>query len=377
MIFIGGAVGIAVLVAVIGLLQRPMEFWAGYLTAVVFWLGTSLGCLGIALLHALTGGRWGTAISRDLRAGLSAGLVGLVAGVAVAFAAATLYPGVASETATPLNAHQQSYLAVPLVVGRFVLAAVVWVGLGGWLLWGDVRRSANPEFRLSARKAALGLMAFWLTVTFAVVDGVLSLTPGWFSSLFPVMEIVGFAVAGMALAILVRAFANSGNNGTETERRATHDLGNLLLAFNLVWVYLAFSQYLIIWSGDLPHEVTWYLDRRDPVTAGVSVALFALHFVVPFGLLLSRDIKRSVQRLACVAGLLLLMRLVAVAWTILPATEAEGLWAVVLVIANWTALGGVWLLVFRAVRSRLPEIAASNDEPSAAAAVGESAEGSA
>lgn len=330
-------------------------FWTAYLTAVVFWLGTSLGCLGIALLHAVTGGRWGHAIARELRAGIAAGAVSLMAVLPLAFAAAMLYPGAESETASVLNKHQQQYYSTPFVAGRVVLVIVVWAGLGAGLLRMHARRRNDPGIKPSARKAALGLVAFWLTVTVAVIDGVMSLFPGWFSSLFPVMEIVGFAVAGMALAIVVRRFEKPPEDWTEDERQRTHDLGNMLQAFNMVWVYLAFSQYLIIWSGDLPYEVSWYIDRRDPMFAAGATALFALHFVVPFGLLLSRDLKRNIHRLAGVAGLLLVMRLVAIAWTILPTTDSPIL-AGVLTLLLWAVLGAVWLLVFRAVKQCLPVI---------------------
>lgn len=342
----------ALIVSVFGAFFEAPAFWSGYLAALVFWLGASLGCSAIALLHLLTGGRWGAAIARDLRAGAGTLAIGAAGIVPLLFGAATLYPGAGSSATSVLNEHQQRYLDFPAVAARTITELLIWSGLAAWLLY-SFRRQSTAGATPSPRKAALGLIALWLTATMAVVDGVMALTPDWSSSLLPMIEIVGFGLTALAFVIIVRA-AELSNALSEADRRISHDLGNLLLAFNLVWVYLAFSQYLITWSGDLPHEVTWYLNRQNPAAAAVAVALILLHFALPFGLLLSRSVKRNPQSLARVAALLLVMRLVAVAWTILPATAAGGFWSAVLTLSNTIILGGLWLALFAAIRRRLP-----------------------
>lgn len=370
-----GLAGTALVVSLVGLWQRPTAFWAAYLTAVVFWLSVSLGCLGTALLHSLTGGRWGEAVGRELRAGLAPLAVGLLAVVPLAFGASAIYPGAASEGETVLNAHQRTYFTPVMIGGRIALYAVVWGGLSAWLLWAHNRYREHYASAVGQRKAALGLLAFWLTVTFASVDGLMSLTPGWASSMFPLMAVVGTGIAGLAFVVVVRGLTLSRDNPTERQRRDMHDLGNMLQAYNMMWTYLAFSQYLITWSGDIADEVQWYFDRRNPVTNVVAVALFLLHFVVPFLLLLSRDLKRNPRKLAAVAGLLLVMRLLADAWIVLPPTGADAAWGAALVVCNVVVIGAAWLSVFFATRRRLPELAPAGDASASEPSSQQSAEG--
>ncbi len=355
---IAGAVVAAAIISVWGMLQAPESFWPAWLTGVVFWMGMSLGCLAIALLNSLTGGRWGECVGHELRAGIGALSVGLLAAVPLIFAADQVFPPAFSNAAEELNSHQLLYFQANQVLIRIAVIVLTWCLMGGWLLWAITgnRKPTGYARATSPRKAAVGLLAFWLVTTFAIFDAILSLTPHWVSSLFPITQIVGFAVSGMAMVVIVRGLSLPRENLTTVELNDTHDSANMLQAFNLVWVYLSFSQYLIIWSGDLPHEVVWYLDRRDPFTGAISVALFALHFVVPFGLLLSRPLKRKPRAVAAVAALLLVMEFVSDCWIMLPSTSAHGVWAVVLAASNFILIGGVWLLVFGLLRSRLPRI---------------------
>jgi hypothetical protein len=183
--------------------------------------------------------------------------------------------------------------------------------------------------------------------------------------MFPLMVIVGAGVAGLAFAIAARSVALSAGSPTEPQRRDTHDLGNMLQAYNMMWTYLAFSQYLIIWSGDIASDVKWYLDRRVPLMIGISISLFLLHFAVPFLLLLSRDLKRDPRKLATVAGLLLAMRLVADAWIVLPSSAANAAWAVALTVACAIVIGAASVAAFVGVRRRLPAIEPATGEQAA------------
>jgi hypothetical protein len=366
-LLVGAAVAIvALVVCLFGLVMRPAAFWAGYLAAVTFWLAVGLGCLGTALLHSLTGGRWGEAIGLELRAGFGPLAVGVAAVIPLAFGAAWIYPAGGSSGAAAFNAHQERYFAPPWVIGRIVLYAIVWLGLAAWLLWAHGRnRSTAYATAVSPRRAAVGILAFWLATTFAAVDGLMSLTPHWASSMFPLMVIVGAGVAGLAFAIAARSVALSAGSPTEPQRRDTHDLGNMLQAYNMMWTYLAFSQYLIIWSGDIASEVKWYLDRREPLMIGISMSLFLLHFAVPFLLLLSRNLKRDPRKLATVAGLLLAMRLVADAWIVLPSSAANAAWAVALTVACAIVIGAASVAAFVGVRRRLPAIEPATGEQAA------------
>jgi hypothetical protein len=182
----------------------------------------------------------------------------------------------------------------------------------------------------------------------------MSLTPHWFSTMFPLTSMLNAAVCGLAMTVIVHTLRLSSPTKDEMER--AQDLGNLLQAFNLMWVYLAFSQYLLIWSGDIREEVEWYLHRRTPLWTAAAVFLFFFHFVFPFLLLLSRPLKRGPGRLRGVAILLLVACLVDNAWTILPNCPASHGMALLSMVVSLLAILGVWLAAFRWRFNRIQDL---------------------
>lgn len=346
---------IAPILCAVSAFFAPNSFWAAYFTAVVFWTGASLGCLGIALLHRLTGGNWGWSIQRELNAATGALPVAILSLAPLLYGAQYVFPWVAGDSAeTVLNAHQQIWFAPTVLLSRLLLVIAIWCGLGRWCVVGNLRQATGAAPLPSPRYAAIGLIALWLTITVAAIDGLMSLSPGWSSSMFGALHSMGFALTGLALAIVGRTISIDGRNLTSDECDSTQDLGSLLLAFNLLWVYFAFSEYLIIWSGDLPFEISWFMDRRRGWSLAAAIGLMLLHFVVPFGCLLSRELKRDPRRLAAVAGLLLLMELSHIAWTVFPAVPGVGAASVLFAALSVAAIGGPWLLVFAAVQRRFP-----------------------
>lgn len=284
------------------------RFWQAYLFAYLFVTGLAIGTLGLLLIHTLTGGVWGEAIRRPMErvAGkipwFALGLVPLLYGLK------HLYPWVdASVLALDPGLRQKAaYLNVPFFWMRTVVFFAVWSVLG-WM----AARVRTPEARRNL--GGIGLVLYALTATFFAVDWFMSLEPHWSSTIYGAMVVIGQILAALAFFIVgnVRRPAVS--------EAASHDLGNLLLAFVMFWAYLAFSQYLIIWSGNLPAEIPWYLRRQAGIWAAVAVSLILLHFALPFFLLLHRPIKRQVRRLAWVAGLVLVMRVIDTVWLIYPA----------------------------------------------------------
>lgn len=364
----------AVVVGALGL--RPRSVWPPLFLAWVFWLGVSLGCAGIALLHRLTGGRWGLSIERDLVAATWAlpamALVGvlMLAGHPVitgfespesapetaALHGATHGPGVAA-----LNAQQQRYFRPVWVLVRGVAYFAGWIGCA-WLAFHRHRELAGTAVRrLSPRLSAIGLIVFWGAGSFATFDWLMSLDPDWYSTVYGALHLMGFVVSGMAFVILMRALGGL-PAAAEESRQRTHDLGNLLLAFNLLWVYLAFCQWLIVWSADLPFESAWYLRRLHGFWSATALLLVCFHFVVPFALLLSRDLKRDAQRLGIVAGLLLLARVMDLAWNILPAVEGVTAATGVLLPVALAGVGGLWGFSYLSALRILPELPLAAEE---------------
>lgn len=327
----------------------PTSFWPAALIAVAFWMSISLGCLGIGLLHPLTEGLWGWGVSRELNAGMGTiPLTGLFV-LPFVFSARSVFPWAQSLEA--LNPHQQTYLAPSFVLLRTVIEWGLWCGLAAWLLKGYRQSARDPAFRLSTKFSAIGLILFWFSVTSASIDGLMSLDPTNNSSMFGAIEIMGCAVAGLAWILLMRCRRDALNN---VEERISHDLGNLLFAFNFIWVYLAFSQYLIVWAADLPHETRWHIVRQRGTAGLVGLVILATHFVVPFGLLLSADLKRRPNRLAAVAGMLLAARLADFCWTVIPACPGVDWRISIGLVASVVLLGTLWIAQYRYREARLP-----------------------
>jgi hypothetical protein len=184
-------------------------------------------------------------------------------------------------------------------------------------------------------------------MTFASVDWVMSLEKHWFSTIFGFLFMVGQALSTIAFAIIIVAILHARRPLSDVVTRGHfHDLGNLLLTFVILWAYIGFSQYLIIWSGNIPEEVPWYIRRNTGALRAVAVILIVLHFCVPFVLLLVRKTKQEITALAAVAGVIILMRMVDLFWIVTPSFNRTG-WML-----KWTdvaaplLIGGVWVALY-------------------------------
>jgi len=252
------------------------------------------------------------------------------------------------------------YLNAPFFMGRAVLYFVLWT-LGAWLLnsWSAaqdrgevaVRPEDTRRFRVVS---APGLLIYVVTITFASIYWVMSLDPHWYSTIFGLILVAGQGLAGLAVVIAVLAML------TDTEPFATYlnkghflDLGKLLLAFVMLWAYFSFSQFLIIWAGNLPEEIPFFYNRLRGGWQYVSAAVLLGHFALPFVLLLSRDLKKRPKLLAQVAIAILVMRVVDLVWLVEPMFLHVGFPIHWMDVALPAGLVGVWLFLFaRNLRSR-------------------------
>lgn len=305
--------------------REPERFFPAYLVGFTFWAGLSLGSVGLLLLHALTGGAWGRRLRVPLRAGAATLPVAALLFLPLFAGLRELYPWARPEAlAEDVHLRHQSVWLNPAL---FALRGAFLFGLA--LLLARRRFPPGPA-----------LLAFGVAVTLAAFDWTSSLEPRFISGIAGLLALAGHALGALALAVLaerVRPDPPPPEEGTE------RDLGNLLLAFVLLWAYLGFSQYLIVWMADRPDEVPWILRRSGPGWGALALVLVVFHFAVPFLLLLSRGTKTEARRLAAVAALLLAMRLADAGWTILPAFGEAPLW---LVVPPVVALGGAWLAAF-------------------------------
>jgi len=319
---IAGGVGAVLLF--IGLFIDPFQFYHSYLWAYVFCVGLSLGSMAWLMLQYLTGGAWGVVIRRPAEAAArTLPLVALMF-LPILIGIPNLYEWSHADKvrADEILQHKHPYLNVPFFIGRAALYFAGWL-LIAWLLnkWSE-REDREGGLIAHARMAALsgpGLIFWGFAVTFMSVDWMLSLNPHWFSTMFGLLIIAGQGLSSMAflIALMVVLAEYTPMAGVLTHRHL-HDLGKLLLALVMVWAYFSFSQFLIIWSGNLPEEIPWYLARMRGGWGYVGLLLVVGHFALPFALLLSRDIKRNFRLLRRIAIFILIMRMVDLFWVVAP-----------------------------------------------------------
>jgi hypothetical protein len=355
------AVGLAALAACgVGWLIAPDAFFRAYLFGFVFFAGLSLGCLAVVMLQHLTGGAWGIPIRRILEAGTrTLPLVALLF-LPVAFGLRRLYPWARSEEVAKdaLLQAKEAYLNAPFFLARAAFYFAVWIlfafFLNRWSLEQDRAGSSPALTRRLQMLSAAGLVAYGLTMTFASIDWVMSLEPHWFSTMYGFLIISGQALNALAF-VTAALVLMSGQKPFAGFVRTSHyhDLGKLLLAFVMLWCYVAFAQYLIIWAGNLPEEIPWYLRRLSGGWGWVGAALVLFHFALPFLLLLPEGANRNSRILAGVAALVVLMRLVDIYWLVRPVfTQATAAASSAHFRVHWLdfaapiGIGGVWLAVF-------------------------------
>src|SRR5258705_4839113 len=189
-----------------------------------------------------------------------------------------------------------------------------------------------------------GMVLFVFTVTFASIDWFMSLDWEWSSTIYGFIFVAAWSLSALAFTIAVMAaLSNQEPMNDVVGQYHFHDLGKLLLAFVMLWSYFAFSQFLIIWSGNLPEEIRWYLPRIHGAWGAIALAVIVLHFAFPFLFLLSRSLKRNAGKLVIVALLILVMRLFDLFWTITPAFLHEHFHISWMDIVAPIGMGGLWL----------------------------------
>lgn len=345
------------LLAVLGIIgcflgaRQGDQFFRSYLFGFLFWTFLSVGATALLMIQHLTGGMWGVVNRRLLEAASRTFPLLALLFVPVALGVGSIYPWARPEAlADPILLLKAPYLNVPFFLGRAVFFFAVWAILAAFLnRWSLSMDAAGADEGLATRLENLsgaGLVILALTTTFASIDWAMSLSPHWFSTIYGFLFMVGGILSAWSFVIVLVAFWGGEK---PLDRVATptfvHDMGKFLLAFVMLWAYVNLSQFLIIWSGNLPEEIPWYRTRLAPPWGLMGQALLIFHFAVPFLVLLSRDLKRARRRLGVVAGLVFFMRIVDLSWVVGP--ELHPSTSVHLLdLASWAAVGGIWLWFF-------------------------------
>ncbi|MFY9549981.1 MAG: hypothetical protein WAU32_02420 [Thermoanaerobaculia bacterium] len=347
--------------AAVGAFANPDQFFRSYLLAFVFWNGLAVGSLAVLMLQYLTGGAWGIAIRRALEAATRTLLLTALAFVPIALGMDRLYEWThAEEVAHDPSLKQKAfYLNPPFFLVRTAVAFGAWLLIAYFLNKWSREQDGSDDHRAIDRKLQLlsggGLVVFALTVTFTSVDWVMSLEPHWYSTMYGVLFMVSQALGALALATLtVVRLSERAPLSEFLGGRIRHDLGKMLFAFTMFWAYVNFSQYLIVWSGNIPEEISWYLARFRGGWGWIGLAVLIFHFVVPFLLLLPKQANRNPRLLSLAATLLVVMRFVDTAWLVLPAFSKGALSLHWMDIAVPAGLGGIWLSFYARTLSTRP-----------------------
>ncbi len=333
-------------VLAVGMWLDPARAFAAYLEAYVYALGIALGALSLVMIAHATAATW-LVVIRRLAESVAATLplyallfLPILAGLS------RLYPWVPPIPDRELReaiAKKQAYLNVPFFVVRSAFYLLSWSGLAWALRRWSLRQDAEPgaaRLEWSVLVSGLGLVLFGFTITFAVFDWVMSLSPDWRSTMFGIYFFAGAMVAALALLVLLtRACERSGHLDGAIAASHYHALGRLLLTFVIFWAYVAYSQGFLVWIADVPAESRWYLARTQHGWSWVLALLVVGHFALPFLILLSRAAKRSAAVMATLAGFLLLMHWVDVFWLVRPSIEPRG------VPLPWMELGALAAVV--------------------------------
>ncbi len=310
-----------------------LKVFFSYLFAFAFSLAVPLGAMAIWLIHNQTGGAWGLAIHRTLEAAtrtvpyMALLFLPVLAGLGRLYLWADLSQ-VHEEELRHLLERKEPYLNVPW----FLVRACVY--FAGWILtavvltrgWDALERRPDP---VRARRLQVfsgpGFLLYGLGMTFAAVDWLMSLEPDWYSTIYGMLVAAGQALPALAFAVGLTAWL-SGYRPLSAEPRAPelwNDLGNLMLASVMFWAYLSISQWLLIWSGNLPEEIPWYLRRSLGGWEFIAWLLGVCYFAVPFLVLLSRRVKRDPRTLMAVAAGLVALSVVHYFWLVNPVYSAR------------------------------------------------------
>jgi hypothetical protein len=314
--------------AAVGWGVAPRSFAYGWLAAFIFWIGWPLGSMGLLLVHAITGGFWGTRLRPALTMSLMSLPLAVPAAVPMLIEREVLYPW-----ANPAIAHQFSnirYLNVGFASGRAVAYLLVWLVLGIAILRALRRQDADLALY---RLAPLGLILWLLTVTLGSIDATLSLDPHFNSSIFGMVAAADAVLFACAIAVFLTMLAVPGSE------RLSSDLAKLLVGLLALWLYLEFVQFLIVWNSDLPIDAPWYVLRATHGWGLVAGIVFILHFLVPFVVLLLSWQRISLRAMLIATGSIIVSEIPRAWWLIIAATGTTVSWVDIFAMMAMGGLG--------------------------------------
>jgi hypothetical protein len=347
----------------VGLYFNTEQALLSWLLGFIFWTGIGIGCLGILMLQYLTGGAWGVVIRRILEAGTRTLPIIILMFIPLAIGVYTR--SFYEWTHLPPTDHVMEHRGIFMTPWFWIVRSGIYFFLWGVMVYLLNKWSAEQDrtdniidseriLERASRFSGPTLVIYALVVTFAVVDWMMTLDPHWFSTIWGLLFVAGWALSCFTFVIVILAnLYDKPPMNRVIGKRHFHDLGKLILALTMVWAYFNFSQFLIIWAGNLPEETGWFLTRMKGPYGYVGVGLILFHFAFPFLVLLQQDFKRHAKWLGSLAVFILFMRVVDMFYIIGPSVRVAGNGAEAgAIFGSWldfvapVAVGGIWLWWF-------------------------------
>jgi hypothetical protein len=385
---VGGVFSVvaALLAFLDGSIDHVLRAWV--LGTMLTW-GFAVGGLALLMVQYCSGGKWGLLLRRPLEAMSRTLPLVFIYWVVIAIFMKRLYlwaspemveDGVKKGLITPpqLEAieHAIRFKEPMLNPGAFVWVSVLCFAIWGFYSWrltslGLRRDSESPEttpfwIKKLENISGPGIVIYSLTMTAAAIYWVMSMDPTWFSTVYGLLFLVGQGYGVLAFCIIVAVSLSKGEPfRTILRQTEQHDLGKLTFAFVMLNIYLAFSQFLIIWSGNLPNEINWYLDRIRGGWGVIITLDFIFHWLIPFTMLLSRDLKRNKKRIVRICQWMVFARAFDMFWLIEPnfrdaARNLHFSWGILEYIAVPAAMFSFWIAFF-CMRLKTRPLVQTND----------------
>ncbi|MBK7704455.1 MAG: hypothetical protein IPN69_02580 [Acidobacteria bacterium] len=355
-----GILAVVVLAVMITSPDSREQALRSWLLGFTFWGGIAIGSLGVLMLQYVTGGAWAVVIRRTVEAGSRTLPLVAILFIPILAYVGSLYEWSHMHGTDRIVTSRGWYLTWGGFAGRTVAYFAIFIVmqwlLNKWSLAQDKTENYEDSAKLLGTSTAFsgpGIVVFALVVSFAAIDWTMTLDPHWFSTIWGFLYIAGWALSCFCFAVVILAYLSDKEPMNRViGKRHFHDIGKLMLALVMVWTYFNLSQFLIIWSGNIPEETPWYLKRMKDGWGVVGLVLILFHFAFPFIILLSRDLKRNAKWLAIMAVFILAMRSVDMFYHIAPSPTVGGGHGGSGFHVSWMdfaaviGIGGIWVAYF-------------------------------
>ena len=338
----------------LGYINDVEHFYHSYLVSFVFWITLSCGCMFFVMMHYAMNATWSVVMRRIAESAMSLIPYICLSSIPLYFGMEHLYEWINHPI-------KESYLSKGFFISRTLIYFFLWSFLARSLYYHSVRYNSIESLVTLRKLSGVGTFIFALTISFAAFDWLMTLDPHWYSTMFGVYIFAGsFLVAVSFITIILLYLRNYGILYNEVNIEHYRDLGRIMFGFTVFWAYIAGFQYYLIWYGNLPEEIEWYLARSHGAWMNLSYLLVFGHFVVPFFILLFNKAKRVLSLMAILSILILFMHWIDLYWNVLPNLHEDT------IVFNWSditvflAHGGFFLSLFWKKLTEFPMVP-SND----------------